>query len=102
LIEDVGLNAVLTVEQGTMQMHSPSILQHLKKYGQQADYEIAEAMKIPLSEVRSALTDLSAQGEISRCNVTRFSNGNPIDGMLCRISGTVPPKAPGRKPGDHG
>jgi predicted ArsR family transcriptional regulator len=80
-------------------MHSTPILQYLKKHGQQVDYEIAAAMKIPLPEVRTSLSDLSAQGEISRCSVTRFSKGEPIEGMLCRIAGTVPPKAPGRKPG---
>jgi predicted ArsR family transcriptional regulator len=80
-------------------MHSTPILQYLKKHGQQVDYEIAAAMKIPLPEVRTSLSDLSAQGEISRCSVTRFCKGEPIEGMLCRIAGTVPPKAPGRKPG---
>lgn len=80
-------------------MHTTPILQYLKKHGQQVDYEIAAALKIPLPEIRSALTDLSAQGEVSRCSVTRFFNGEPVEGMQCRIAGTVPPKAPGRKPG---
>jgi hypothetical protein len=81
-------------------MHATPILQYLKKHGQQVDYEIAAAMDIPLLEVRTSLSDLSAQGEISRCNVTRFANGVPVEGMLCRIAGTIPPKAPGRKPGE--
>jgi len=80
-------------------MQSNAILQYLSKHGQQVDYEIAEAMKLPLSDVRATLTSLSKLGEISRCNVTRFIGGKPIEGMLCRISGTIPPKAPGRKPG---
>lgn len=80
-------------------MHAASILQYLKKHGQVVDWEIASAMGIPLPEVRTSLSDLSAKGEISRCSVTRFSDGQPVEGMLCRISGTVPPKAPGRKPG---
>lgn len=79
-------------------MHASAILQYLNKNGQQADYEIAEAMKLPLSDVRDTLMALSKLGEVSRCNVTRFIGGKPIEGMLCRISGTVPPKAPGRKP----
>jgi len=81
-------------------MYATPILQYLKKHGQQVDYEIAAAMDIPLLEVRTSLSDLSAQGEISRCNVTRFANGVPVEGMLCRIAGTIPPKAPGRKPGE--
>ncbi|HQR60119.1 MAG TPA: FaeA/PapI family transcriptional regulator [Methylophilaceae bacterium] len=80
-------------------MHAASILQYLKKHGQVVDWEIASAMGIPLPEVRTSLSDLSAKGEISRCSVTRFSDGQPVEGMLFRISGTVPPKAPGRKPG---
>jgi predicted ArsR family transcriptional regulator len=80
-------------------MHATSILQYLKKHGQQVDWEIATAMDIPLPSVRSALSDLSARGEISRCNVTRFFDGQPVEGMLCRIAGTIPPQAPGRKAG---
>ncbi|MDP3088145.1 MAG: FaeA/PapI family transcriptional regulator [Methylotenera sp.] len=79
-------------------MHSTSILQYLKKHGQQVDWEIAAAIGLPLSQVRSTLTELSARGEISRCSVTRFSDGQPVEGMLCRIAGTIPPQAPGRKP----
>lgn len=81
-------------------MNAESILQYLKKHGQVVDWEIAKAIDIPLPELRSSLTDLFDRGEISRCSVTRFNNGKAIEGMLCRISGTVPPKTPGRKPGD--
>ena len=80
-------------------MHASSILQYLKKNGQQLDQEIAVGTGIPLPKVRLSLSDLSARGEISRCNVTRFNDGKTIEGMLCRIAGTIPPKAPGRKPG---
>jgi predicted ArsR family transcriptional regulator len=79
-------------------MHSTSILQYLKKHGQQVDWEIAAAIGLSLPQVRSTLTELSARGEISRCSVTRFSDGQPVEGMLCRIAGTIPPQAPGRKP----
>ena len=81
-------------------MHADPILQYLKKHGQKADYEIAADINIPLAEIRRSLTELSAKGEVSRCSVTRFADGKPIEGMLCRISGTVPPKTPGRKPGE--
>lgn len=80
-------------------MYATPILQYLKKNGQQLDREIAAATGIPLPKVRLSLTDLSARGEISRCNVIRFNEGKPVEGMLCRIAGTIPPKTPGRKPG---
>ena len=79
-------------------MHTAPILQYLKTHGQQLDLEIAVATGIPLSKVRISLSDLSARGEISRCSVTRFNDGKAIEGMLCRIAGTIPPKTPGRKP----
>jgi len=79
-------------------MYATPILQYLKKHGQRLDLEIATATGIPLQTVRISLSDLSARGEISRCSVTRFDGGKAIKGMLCRIAGTIPPKAPGRKP----
>ncbi|MBI4986506.1 MAG: transcriptional regulator [Rhodocyclales bacterium] len=80
-------------------MYATPILQYLKKNGQRLDLEIAAATGIPLPKVRLSLSDLSARGEISRCSVTRFNGGKPIEGMLCRIAGSIPPKTPGRKPG---
>lgn len=80
-------------------MHTTPILQYLKKNGQKIDWEIAAATSISLENVREALTALSKQGEISRCIVTRFADGKAVEGMLCRIAGTIPPQAPGRKPG---
>ncbi|MGZ8257904.1 MAG: hypothetical protein ACXWTR_01865 [Methylotenera sp.] len=56
-------------------------------------------MDISLLNVRATLKALSERGEVSSCTVTRFSNGKPVEGMLCRVAGTIPPKAPGRKPG---
>jgi DNA-binding IclR family transcriptional regulator len=75
------------------------IMQYLKKNGQRMDSEIATATGMPLAKVRFMLADLSAQGEISRCSVTRFDHGKKIEGMLCRVAGYIPPKSPGRKPG---
>lgn len=80
-------------------MYATPILQYLKNNGQRLDLEIAAATGIPLPKVRSSLSDLSARGEISRCTVIRFNDGKTIEGMLCRIAGTIPPKTPGRKPG---
>ena len=80
-------------------MHSTPILQYLKKHGQRLDSEIAADTGIPLSKVRISLSDLSARGEISRCNVIRYIDSKAIEGMLCRVAGFIPPAAPGRKPG---
>ena len=84
---------------GATKMNTTPILQYLKKHGQQLDMEIAAAMGIPLPTVRLSLSDLAARGEISSCSVTRFNKGKPVEGMLCRIAGTIPVAAPGRKPG---
>lgn len=80
-------------------MHTTPVLQYLKKHGQLLDLEIAAATGIPLEQVHISISELTAQGEISRCSVTRFKNGKPIEGIQCRIAGYFPPAAPGRKPG---
>lgn len=79
-------------------MYATPILQLLKKTGQQLDFEIAAATGIPLPKVRRSLSDLSARGDISSCSVTRFINGRPVRGTLCRIAGSIQPKKPGRRP----
>jgi hypothetical protein len=79
-------------------MTSTTILSHLKKHGQLLDSEISAMTRIPLDEIRQAIEDLSRRGEISRCSVTRYKNGTPVEGVQCRISGYYPPAAPGRKP----
>lgn len=80
-------------------MHAAPVLQYLKKHGQQLDSEISAGTGIPLAKVRLSLSELSERGEISRCSVTRFNDGTPVKGFLCRVSGFIPPSAPGRKPG---
>jgi DNA-binding Lrp family transcriptional regulator len=79
-------------------IYTDSILDYLKKHGQRLDSEISAATGISLQKVRASLSDLSARGEILSCTVTRFPNGHPVEGMLCRVAGTIPPKSPGRKP----
>lgn len=79
-------------------MPSQLVLQHLKKHGQLLDTEISASTKISLEQVRFAINELSSQGEISQCNVTKFADGKPVNGIQCRISGYYPPAAPGRKP----
>jgi predicted ArsR family transcriptional regulator len=73
------------------------ILQCLKKHGQRLDLEIAKETGVPLLTVRQRLTGLAATGAVIMCNLTRFENGKRIDAWQCRVSGYVPPLAPGRK-----
>ena len=73
-------------------------LQCLKKHGQRLDLEIAKEMKVPLATVRQHLTTLVARREAIVCKTIRFDNGRQIEAWQGRISGYVPPPAPGRKP----
>ncbi|BAN35379.1 hypothetical protein SCD_n01558 [Sulfuricella denitrificans skB26] len=74
------------------------ILQYLKKHGEQLDAEIAEAIGISLTDVRLHISELAAKGEVMACNSIRFEKGEKVEGIRCRISGYIPPAAPGRKP----
>ena len=80
-------------------MQTDQVLRHLKKHGQLLDLEIASATGIALAQVRKSLADLTTRGEISQCSVTHFKGDKRVDGFQCRISGYVPPVAPGRKAG---
>ncbi len=73
------------------------ILQCLKKHGQRLDSEIAKETGMTLATVRQGVAGLAATGAIITCNLTRFENGKRIEGWLCRVSGYIPPAAPGRK-----
>ncbi len=81
-------------------MYDSPILQYLRKYGQRFDSEIAAATGIPLSEVRTSISELYARGEVSLCQVTRFGTGKPFEGVLCRVTGMIPSSAPGPKPAE--
>jgi predicted ArsR family transcriptional regulator len=72
-------------------------LQCLKKYGQRLDLEIAKEMGVPLATVRQRLAGLADTGAVVMCKLTRFDNGKTIEAWQCRVSGYVPPLAPGRK-----
>jgi transcription initiation factor IIE alpha subunit len=74
------------------------ILDYLKKHGQRLDSEIAKEMGMPLAMVRQKLTALANTREAILCTLTRFENDKRIDTWQCRVSGFVPPAAPGRKP----
>ena len=73
------------------------ILQYLKTRGERLDSEIAEATVIPLAKVRIHLKELTDKGDVMSCYSTRFEKGKKIEGIRCRISGFIPPAAPGRK-----
>ena len=73
------------------------ILQYLKHNGEQLDSQIAAAIGISLAKVRSSVLDLSARGEVVVCRSIRFKEGKQIEALLCRMSGYIPPVAPGRK-----
>jgi DNA-binding IclR family transcriptional regulator len=73
------------------------VLDCLKKYGQRLDLEIARETGVPLQTVRERLAALAATGAIITCSLTRFEKGKRIDAWQCRVSGYVPPLAPGRK-----
>lgn len=75
----------------------PEILQCLKKYGERLDSQIAEETGVPLATVRERVADLAATGAVITCSVTRFDGDTRIDAWLYRVSGYIPPAAPGRK-----
>ncbi len=73
------------------------ILQYLKNQGERLDSEIAAATGISLANVRLGVAALSARGDVMMCRSIRFKDGKQVDAMLCRVSGYIPPAAPGRK-----
>ena len=73
-------------------------LQCLKKHGQRLDSEIAREIGLSLVTVRQHLGALTDRQEAIVCKTIRFENGKTIEAWQCRVSGYVPPAAPGRKP----
>ena len=73
------------------------VLHCLKKHGQRLDSELAKETGVSVAKVRQHLAELTSTGAIITCNLTRFDDGKRIDGLLYRMSGWVPPPAPGRK-----
>lgn len=78
---------------------STSILQFLRTNGEQLDAEIAEALQMPKALVLRHIAQLSSSGEVICCRVTRFLNGKKVEGISCRLSAYIPPRATGPKPG---
>ena len=75
-----------------------AILDYLKLGGDRLDTEIAAATGMTLDSVRSTVTSLQKRGEVMVCRSIRYKDGEEVDSMVCRISGYIPPRAPGRKP----
>jgi hypothetical protein len=68
-------------------VHTPKVFAYLKQHGQQHDAEIATATGIAVYEVHAALSELSAQGEILKCAMTRSINGSSVDKFLFGLAG---------------
>jgi predicted ArsR family transcriptional regulator len=73
-------------------------LQCLKKHGQRLDSEIAKEIGLSLLAVRQQLSALADRREAIVCKTIRFENGQQLEAWQGRVSGFVPPAAPGRKP----
>lgn len=73
------------------------VLRCIERYGERLDAQIAEETGMPLAAVRERAASLAATGAVITCSVTRFEKDGRIDGCLYRVSGYMPPAAPGRK-----
>jgi hypothetical protein len=73
------------------------VLHYLKEHKEGFDSVIANAIGISLRNVALQIAELAANKEIMVCHSVRFSKGEKVEGMLCRIAGYTPPAAPGRK-----
>jgi predicted transcriptional regulator len=76
-----------------------AILQFLKANGEQLDAQIAQALGMPIAKVTHHVAQLCAAGDVICCRLTRWAEGKKIEGVSCRLSGSVPARAPGPKPG---
>ena len=76
-----------------------SILEFLKANGTRMEAEIADALKLPMTKLKTHVASLTSTGDIICCNVTKFDSGKKIEGVSCRLSCYMPPPARGRKPG---
>lgn len=75
-----------------------AILDYLKQGGERLDSEIAAATGMSVANVRLRVSELQARGAVMVCRSIRYVDGKEIEGILCRVSGYIPPAAPGRKP----
>lgn len=73
------------------------ILQYLKSHGEQLDAEIAAATGLSLADAHRRLSDLAANGQVVAYHSIKFDQGKKIEGIICRLTGFIPPAAPGRR-----
>ena len=76
-----------------------TIVAFLRANAEQLDVDMAEALNIPIAELRDQVARLAASGDVICCRVTRFIEGRKIEGVSCRLSCDPPTPARGRKPG---
>ncbi len=74
-----------------------SVLECVRTHRERFDFEISAQTGIPLDTVRQAGARLIASGAVMSCTVTRYEDGAPREIQLYRISGYLPPPAPGRR-----
>jgi predicted ArsR family transcriptional regulator len=78
-------------------MPTNHILQYLQKHGEQLDYQIADVIGAPLATTRHHLIELTTSGKIISCHLTRFTEGEKTEGLVCRLAGHVESSSPSRK-----
>ena len=83
---------------GDSQM-TETIVAYLRANAEQLDVDMAEALNIPIVELREQIAQLAASGDVICRRVTRFIDGRKIEGISCRLSCDPPTPARGRKPG---
>ncbi len=76
-----------------------SVLEYLKANGEQLDADLSRALHIPVAQLRTLVSQLSASGDVICCHVTRYVDGKKIEGVSCRLSCDLPTPTRGRKPG---
>ena len=76
-----------------------AILDFLKIHGDQLDSEIADSLHLSRAQVASDILRLSSSGDLICCKVTRYIDGKQVEGVSCRLSGSLPKAAPGPKIG---
>lgn len=63
-----------------------AIIEYLQINGEKMEAEIAKALQLPMSQVQSHLAQLSVNGEVICCKVTRFPDGKKVEGTSVRLS----------------
>ncbi|MCB5184960.1 ArsR family transcriptional regulator [Methylobacillus gramineus] len=73
-----------------------AIVEHLEKYGEQIDKDIAQRTGLSLATVRTLLTEMEKSGEVVSCKITKYVDGKKVEGISCRLKGYIPKQSGGR------